>query len=306
VEATRGAKAFCAFFNTPEAIAAIDSSVDSGYPKREDAYWRDVLLYGRDGCFQSVLDEYFFLLGGSTPKAVATLIQALALRTTFYPVDTFKALSSRVSGNSNDAGDEQWLSLRTHFAAAFATGKSEKKDEKSTQRRDSLRLAFNSPFRPFVLISTSIGQEGLDFHQYCRKVFHWNLPHNPLDLEQREGRIDRWRGLAVRQNVAVRYPQARNWQERFDSAEAAGDSSGLIPNWRSGPNATWRIERIVPLYACSRDEDHYRYLVDILARFRMALGQPDQEALLERFRRLVPDPAELRRLFLDLCPFCRH
>jgi hypothetical protein len=303
-EATRGAKAFLAFFNTPEAIAAIDSAVDSGYPRREDdAYWRNVLLYGRDGCLQSVLDEYLFLLGGASDTAVDTLVQALAFRTTSYRVDTFKALNAWVEGDEADAGEKHWLSLRTHFAAAFATGESEKTDDKDDKRRDNLRLAFNSPFHPFVLVSTSIGQEGLDFHQYCRKVFHWNLPHNPVDLEQREGRVDRWRGLAVRQNVVERFPAARSWEERFTAAEAVGDASGLIPNWRSGPGAKWRIERIVPLYACSRDEEHYKVLVDILARFRMALGQPDQETLLDRFRRLVPDPARLRRLFLDLCPF---
>ena len=42
--------------------------------------------------------------------------------------------------------------------------------------------------RPFVLATTSIGQEGLDFHNYCRVIMYWNLPSNPMDLEQREGR----------------------------------------------------------------------------------------------------------------------
>ena len=37
-----------------------------------------------------------------------------------------------------------------------------------------------------MLASTSIGQEGLDFHNYCRRIVHWNLPSNPIDLEQRE------------------------------------------------------------------------------------------------------------------------
>ncbi|WP_019568605.1 hypothetical protein [Thioalkalivibrio sp. ALMg13-2] len=43
---------------------------------------------------------------------------------------------------------------------------------------------FNSPFRPFVLASTSVGQEGLDFHSWCHSVVHWNLPSNPVDMEQ--------------------------------------------------------------------------------------------------------------------------
>jgi len=28
--------------------------------------------------------------------------------------------------------------------------------------------------------------EGLDFHHYCHAIVHWNLPSNPVDLEQRE------------------------------------------------------------------------------------------------------------------------
>jgi len=46
-----------------------------------------------------------------------------------------------------------------------------------------VRQAFNSPLWPFVLVTTSIGQEGLDFHTYCRAVVHWNLPANPVDME---------------------------------------------------------------------------------------------------------------------------
>ncbi|MEA3275971.1 MAG: helicase-related protein [Pseudomonadota bacterium] len=64
--------------------------------------------------------------------------------------------------------------------------------------QDSVRAAFNSPFRPFVLTSTSIGQEGLDFHPWCHRLVHWNLPGNPVDLEQREGRIHRYKGHAAR------------------------------------------------------------------------------------------------------------
>ena len=56
-----------------------------------------------------------------------------------------------------------------------------------------------------MLASTSVGQEGLDFHTYCHAIVHWNLPSNPVDLEQREGRIHRYKGHAVRRNVAERH-----------------------------------------------------------------------------------------------------
>jgi ERCC4-related helicase len=75
--------------------------------------------------------------------------------------------------------------------------------EQSTVTSAHLRRAFNSPFWPFVLTSTSVGQEGLDFHLYCHAVVHWNLPSNPVDLEQREGRVHRFKGHAVRRNIAA-------------------------------------------------------------------------------------------------------
>src|ERR1700688_2256615 len=65
-------------------------------------------------------------------------------------------------------------------------------------RTDDLRRAFNSPFWPHFSATTSLGQEGLDFHVWCRQLLHWDLCSSPLDLEQREGRIQRFGGLSVR------------------------------------------------------------------------------------------------------------
>jgi len=39
--------------------------------------------------------------------------------------------------------------------------------------------SFQFAFWPFVLATTSVGQEGLDFHTYCHAVMHWNLPAIP-------------------------------------------------------------------------------------------------------------------------------
>src|ERR671920_2513473 len=78
-------------------------------------------------------------------------------------------------------------------------------DAAAGERDDVVRRSFNSPFWPFVLCSTSVGQEGLDFHQFCHAVVHWNLPSNPVDLEQREGRVHRYKGHAVRRNLAARF-----------------------------------------------------------------------------------------------------
>ncbi|OYD87210.1 hypothetical protein CDG77_30600 [Nostoc sp. 'Peltigera membranacea cyanobiont' 213] len=51
------------------------------------------------------------------------------------------------------------------------------------------KIFFKSQFRSFVLATTSVEQEGLDFHLYYHAIVHWNLPSNPVDLEQREGRV---------------------------------------------------------------------------------------------------------------------
>ena len=71
-----------------------------------------------------------------------------------------------------------------------------RRGDREDARQPEVRQAFNSPFWPFVLASTSVGQEGMDFHWWCHAVFHWNTPANPVDFEQREGRVDRYRGHA--------------------------------------------------------------------------------------------------------------
>jgi hypothetical protein len=60
-----------------------------------------------------------------------------------------------------------------------------------TQNRDRYYLGFNTPYRPEILVSTSVGQEGIDLHRECRHVIHHDLCWNPATIEQRTGRVDR-------------------------------------------------------------------------------------------------------------------
>jgi len=57
--------------------------------------------------------------------------------------------------------------------------------------RDRYFLGFNTPYRPEILVATSVGQEGIDLHRECRHVIHHDLCWNPATIEQRTGRIDR-------------------------------------------------------------------------------------------------------------------
>ena len=165
-----------------------------------------------------------------------------------------------------------------------------------------------------MLATTSIGQEGLDFHNYCRKIVHWNLPSNPIDLEQREGRINRFECLAIRQNVAKRYGDISFrkdiWDEMFDEAsrkEKIDGSSDLIPYWGLRETEDMvKIERIVPMYPYSRDGLAYERLIKILSMYRLTLGQARQEELLEYLFKNCDDPDKLKELFINLSPFYKE
>ena len=118
-----------------------------------------------------------------------------------------------------------------------------------------------------------VGQEGLDFHAYCHAVMHWNLPSNPVDLEQREGRVDRYKGHAVRKNVAAKHglsvlggASTDVWHDLFEAALGqSSNGSGLVPYWLFPLAGGAHIERHVPALPLSRAADQLRALKRSLA-----------------------------------------
>ena len=180
-------------------------------------------------------------------------------------------------------------------------------------RKDQVRKAFNSPFWPFVLATTSVGQEGLDFHTYSHAIVHWNLPGNPVDLEQREGRVHRYKGHAISKNVAAVYGDNAlgdgdrdRWQAMFDMACAARPegSSDIVPFWIY-LDGDARIERHVPALPFSRDRERAHRLRASLAVYRMVFGQPRQEDLVAYLLERVPlEEREklMQELRIDLSP----
>ena len=113
---------------------------------------------------------------------------------------------------------------------------------------------------------------------------HWNLPSNPIDLEQREGRINRFKCLAVRQNIARRYGDEFSWDAMFAHAakELKGEYPDLVPYWclPDLDGNSVKIERIVPMYPFSQDQLRYDRIIKILSLYRLTLGQPRQEELI--------------------------
>ena len=138
---------------------------------------------------------------------------------------------------------------------------------------------------------------------------HWNLPSNPIDLEQREGRINRYKCLAVRQNIARLYGTETSWKAMFERAakELKGQYPDLVPYWCL-PNMDGnmiKIERIVPMYPYSQDQIRYDRIIKILSLYRLTLGQPRQEELISILDKSLPE-ATYKKLFMNLSPFERE
>jgi len=301
------ASVFLRRFNTEEGTAIVELA--SRRRRNDDSHWQDVLTYCKNGNFQAMIDEYFHLkLEGKPELSKETydkMLDAISIHTAAMPVESFEDFKQVVHEKFTPS------QMRASFAVNFSKTQSDSKNT-AINRKTSVQEAFNCPLRPFVLATTSIGQEGLDFHLYCRKIMHWNLPSNAIDLEQREGRINRFKCLAVRANVAkncgdIKFDTEKSiWDDMFTAAanDKPEGKSDLIPYWyyQKSKDDT-KIERLLPLYPLSRDENEYNRLIRILSYYRIALGQPRQEEVLETLFKNVKDVDKLKEMFLDLSPF---
>lgn len=88
-------------------------------------------------------------------------------------------------------------------------------------------------------------------------------------------------------------------------AEKKPGQSNLIPFRCFGEDQKIKIERIVPMYPMSKGDISYERLIKILSLYRLTLGQARREELLEYLFRECDNPAELRKLFIDLSPFSK-
>lgn len=276
------ASQFYALFDKPESIAVVKlASIEKKKKSDNKIYWKEVLEYCSDGNIQSVLDEFGHLISSDynlIHEFVNRISKTVNNRTSnlhIDDVDTFLKKKDKVL-------------MRCHYAVDF--GNQNMDQEEGKNRVKVILDSFNSPFRPFVLASTSIGQEGLDFHYYCRKVMHWNLPSNPIDIEQREGRVNRFKGLVIRQNIVKKYKSLLKdckqpvWEYLFDVAELHEGKNlnkcQLVPFWHIEAEGI-NIERIIPLIPFSREVSKLKKMFITLTLYRLTFGQPRQEELVE-------------------------
>lgn len=331
--AARIGLAFRSLFNQPAATLLLQSR----YPKKVP-YWEKALRYSLDGNLQAVMDEYIHVLYeslglvGHDPAESATKLSETVKRALSLIEPTLRF--DEVLWNNPKQPTTEKRGIRCRYALRFGDeygadyeGQTPVADKHSAdyeaRTRDAdVRIAFNSPFRPFVLASTSIGQEGLDFHQYCHRVIHWNLPFNPVDLEQREGRVHRYKGHVIRRNLALNYGLAGvgeakalddPWEQLFRRAieDRPAGTSDLVPFWiyegcgNAAGSTAFKIERRVPVLPFSREIGRLQQLKRSLVIYRSVIGQPRQQELLE-FLSAHLSPQELQEFVdsvaIDLSP----
>ncbi|MDT0169757.1 DEAD/DEAH box helicase [Pseudarthrobacter sp. BRE9] len=282
-----------ALFNRLDASELLDKL----YP--EGAYWQKVLRYCEAGNLQAVLDEYVFQLRSQQAPGEITTEQLWGLAD-----DIRRSLSlkpAQLLAKYPDGSHED-LRMGVRFAVRYSNAKT---DDGDSNRMPDVRRAFNSPFWPFVLASTSVGQEGIDFHWWAHSVIHWNVPGNPVDFEQREGRVHRYLGHAVRKNVAAAHGAAvlkpgvdDPWGALFEVAAADIAARPETANTEFAPHwihpGAHKIERRLLDHPLSRDVPRTRQMLDGLAKYRLTLGQARQDDLLG----LIKDGAEIKPLNL--------
>ncbi|GLB68965.1 helicase-related protein [Arthrobacter mangrovi] len=270
-------------FNRLDATELLDRL----YP--EGDYWQKVLRYCEDGNLQAVLDEYVFQLRSQQPPGGISNEQLWSIADEMRRALSLKP--AQLLAKYPDKSHED-LRMGVRFAVRYSNAKT---DDGDTSRMPDVRRAFNSPFWPFVLASTSVGQEGIDFHWWTHSVIHWNVPGSPVDFEQREGRVHRYLGHAVRKNVAAAHSDAvlkpgvgNPWEALFQAAsdhiaaQPDGPTKEFAPHWiHCGPH---KIERRLLDHPLSRDVSRTNHMLSGLAKYRLTLGQARQDDLLGLIR----------------------
>jgi hypothetical protein len=311
------------YFNSSQAGLAIRATFASSEPM---VAWRMVARYCAEHHLQAVLDEFGFLVASdlSPKEPLPRLKQFLSSIELCFKIPAGEPTIRELRGQKPHT-----TRVRRHIAQAFADEKTiaaedEARDDKL---RDQIRKSFNTPFWPFVLATTSIGQEGLDFHRYCMDVVHWNLPSSPVAFEQREGRVQRYLGQSIRASLTrdfpwkrllapVRSARAQNpWAILLEAAEErTGDDKyrGLSPYWIYGrENNIARIRRWILCHPFAKEALLYRKMRESVLLYRLTLGQARQQDLIDAIKRNLNEGGLadekrideiVRGLWIDLSP----
>ena len=304
---------FGRLFNLPEATILLRGL------NREEPYWQRVLDYCANGCLQATLDEYHHILreslglidkpfGDIVTEVAEATVEAVSLRTASLRPDDIRPRPNSVLANRDGPG------MRIHFAVRFGDEKSE--EEKSLIRSGQVRTAFNSPFWPFRPLTPRLRSDRRDSTSiniatlWSTGISHptrwtWNSARAAFIVTRamRYGRIWR-RSMPGLESKAKRVTRGTRCF-RMPSPERAPGASDLTPFWVFNAPGGAKIERHVPAFPLSKDQDRLEALRRSLAVYRMVFGQIRQDDLLDFLMKRFSESeiekiaAELR---IDLSP----
>lgn len=193
---------------TPRVTVAIEAALAAA-----SAFYAAKFAVGQAEVEKRIAPWRRALLGAGTPGAQATNLTALSERSTYDARATWIVLSALrevreylgkddraelarllrfARGASLQDADEETVKTELYVPVRTVTG--------GDENRGAVLGEFNSPFLPIALVCSTVSQEGVDMHRYCRTVVLHDLNWNPAMLEQRVGRLDRVDALAEKRN----------------------------------------------------------------------------------------------------------
>lgn len=222
-----------------------------------ESYWQRALRYGLEANLASLLDEHTHVLNESLRAADkpakesvaiigAEIRTALSIHAASLRPDDIKVGSGGVSISSKP------LSMRCRYAVRF--GDQREKTRQFLERKRSVSHSIPRFGRLSSPQPPSDKKAWTSINGATRSCIGIS-PQTPVDLEQREGRVHRYKGYAVRKNVAkvwgdalmAQSPTAAEdaWNWMFDAAvqSRSPTSSDLVPYWVMDVEGGAKIER---------------------------------------------------------------
>ena len=260
----------------------------SAEPQDIGQYLDIVDEYLNCGCIEDVLREFFFLVRQDKhPSDDAELIRAannylIHHKRLYDPYNTYEGYYDRKAVKRSD----------TLFCSVY-TSKAEHSDNLMRFYKP-----FLTPFFPFCFLMTSVAQEGFDFHWYCDTIVHWNSPSSPIQLLQREGRINRYNCFSLRKaliNDCADTAQALSpfsWESLFDALE---DKNNVVH--KAYDNSQGAVPGLFPHFiSYSYDEKNKRHAASPLPIRRLCMYYPLSEEYF-RWEKLMKDIGTYRSIF---------
>jgi len=244
-----------------------------GKPLYDKVKW-----YFESGGFEDMIGEYFTLLKneyGDNSYRMKAVVRRLNL-------NEEKEIKIYVYNKEKMILEPEEFAPACGYAIGMYNSYDSKHNPTMVNKMSHVKKVFNSPFWPFVMISTSIGTEGIDLHWYARNIVHWSLPAVAGDIEQREGRILRFDCHAIRLNENVK-------QE--DAVRQGWENSGMYPKViRFAEDRCYYINRYIFVQKNTPFEAELENKKNIIDTYRIMLGQQE----------IVYNPSQLGNIKLNL------